>query len=344
MTEAIIGTNVMQKFPSIEQFRHVVRAVRDEAYLLESPYPTLKFTGSVKLHGTNAGISLFEDKIVYQSRNRILAPGDDNAGFVAHMSQHEGATRTMLESIVSKIAGSKDYRITVFGEWCGEGIQKGVALNQLPKMFVIFAIRYGEAWIKSSYAETNESARIFNINDFPTYEVEIDFNRPENAQNEMVKITEGVEAECPVGNSFGVKGIGEGVVWKVKRETGDAEDSSKYWFKVKGEKHSVSNVSTLAPVDVERMNCREDLLSSIITENRLDQGMHHFLNEDKLTLEMKNIGVFLRWVYTDAVKEESDTMVASGFAPKELGKPISDIAKRYFLRSMTIMDEMREAA
>ena len=33
-----------------------------------------------------------------------------------------------------------DY-VTVFGEWCGKGIQKGVAINQLEKMFIIFELK-----------------------------------------------------------------------------------------------------------------------------------------------------------------------------------------------------------
>ncbi len=46
----------MKKFPSIEQFRHAVRAVRDRASFNGTPVPTLRFRGTVKLHGTNAGI------------------------------------------------------------------------------------------------------------------------------------------------------------------------------------------------------------------------------------------------------------------------------------------------
>lgn len=58
----------MKKYPSIEQFRNVIKTVRfnhdfqgkDEngnpIYQHKENYPTLKFQGTVKLHGTNAAI------------------------------------------------------------------------------------------------------------------------------------------------------------------------------------------------------------------------------------------------------------------------------------------------
>ena len=58
----------MIKFPSIEQFRNVIRHVKSKAqfvgkdengdpvYDQSIPLPTLQFCGTVKLHGTNAGI------------------------------------------------------------------------------------------------------------------------------------------------------------------------------------------------------------------------------------------------------------------------------------------------
>jgi hypothetical protein len=146
----------------------------------------------------------------------------------------------------------------------------------------------------------------------------------------MVAITERVEARCPVGWAFGVEGIGEGVVWT----PADGDRESKYWFKVKGEKHSSSKVATLAAVDVEVIRRKDELVQSVVTENRLQQGLDHFLNELKLDLEMRNIGTFLRWVFNDVIKEESDTIAASGFEQKELGKPISDVAKRFFMKAM----------
>ena len=82
------------KYPSIEQFRNVVRAVQNKAryykdengeaaYDMTKPLPTLQFTGSVKLHGTNAGIRFQlndPENFVCQSRERDVAIGDDKCG------------------------------------------------------------------------------------------------------------------------------------------------------------------------------------------------------------------------------------------------------------------------
>lgn len=49
-------------------------------------YPTLKFKGTVKLHGTNAGIVNYGDRLEFQSRERVLSLEEDNAGFMRAMS------------------------------------------------------------------------------------------------------------------------------------------------------------------------------------------------------------------------------------------------------------------
>ena len=71
----------MKKYPSIEQFRNVIRTVKERhdfngkdeygkaIYQHDSNYPTLKFIGTVKLHGTNSAVVKYSDgRIEYQSR------------------------------------------------------------------------------------------------------------------------------------------------------------------------------------------------------------------------------------------------------------------------------------
>lgn len=326
------GKLSMLKFPSINQFRHCVREERYHAEREGLVDLKKKYRGTVKLHGTNAGVVWRPgEPLQFQSRNRILAVGDDNAGFAAYFSKAENAY--WLKLAMAEIAMTNDIEpgtpLAVFGEWCGEGIQSGVAIAELPKMFVIFAAIAGDRWLENLSFSPYEDARVYSINQFPTYEMEIDFAVPGLAQNDMVAITEQVEACCPVGKHFGVEGIGEGVVWTPAENT-----SSKYWFKVKGEKHSSSKVAKLASVDVELVARKDDLVNIVCTENRLKQALDHHLNEAKLTLEMRDIGHFLRWVFNDIEKEESDTIEANGFVMKDLGKPISDKAKRFYMLEM----------
>lgn len=244
------------RFPAIEQFRNVIRHVKthsqyagkdengDAIFDQSLPIPTLKFRGTVKLHGTNAGIvyNVATGEISYQSRERVLSLISDNAGFMLTMMKHEDITHDIAIQAIFEIGIPKQkvYKVAIFGEWCGQGIQRGVAINELPKMFVVFAVKLvfedettqwlpiGEFDIRHKYYN------IFNIDTFSTYEIDIDFNHPELAQNKMIEITEEVERECPVGKAFGVSGVGEGVVWTCV--TPGWNDSGT-WFKVKGDAH-----------------------------------------------------------------------------------------------------------
>jgi hypothetical protein len=60
-------------FPSIEQYRNVCKLVRERAQHDGLPLPRLTLFGSVKLHGTNAGIGFTEDGEMWaQSRSLIV--------------------------------------------------------------------------------------------------------------------------------------------------------------------------------------------------------------------------------------------------------------------------------
>ena len=341
----------MIKFPSIEQFRNVIRHVkthaqyagRDEngdAIIDQSrPIPTLKFRGTVKLHGTNAGIvyDVDTDTFTYQSRERVLELTSDNAGFMLNMMRHENVWRDVAWQAMREIfvPEQKITKVAIFGEWCGSGIQKGVALTELPKMFVVFAVKVvfedeSTKWLPIGEIDLHlPEDKLFNIDTFPTYEIDVDFNHPELAQNKMIEITEEVEKECPVGKYFGVSGIGEGVVWTC---VSDGWNDSGTWFKVKGEKHSVSKVRTLAAVDVEAVANLKAFVDSVVTEARLEQGLDNLVREQLKPFEMTSMGDFLRWVYNDVLKEETDTIVANGIDPKKLGGAIANVARPWFVK------------
>jgi len=310
-------------FPSIGQFRNAVKAERDWATYHNVEPRKRTYVGTVKLHGTNAGISLTPDgELIYRSRTRVITPMDDNSGFASHMVKYED----IIRRIFSQIPGNGEM-LTLFGEWCGAGIQRGVGITNEPKLFAVFAVRIGDNWGDVALVGARPEARIFNILQFGQWKREIDFARPELVQNELGKLTEAVEAECPAAKSFGHSGIGEGIVWMPV----DGDMRSRYWFKVKGEKHSASKVRTLAAVDTEQYRLRDELVSTLVTENRMEQGLALHVSEFGHAVEMKSISHFLRWVFNDIAKEDADTIVASGFEIKDLGKPISDIAKRFYL-------------
>ena len=346
----------MISYPETEQFRSVISQVTRHTRRLEGdvdkPLPSLKFTGTVKLHGTNSALVYQKDREHWcQSRNNILGAGKDNAGF--YQAMNPIAARFFAEFVLPRSQAIREFyeqgrTVVIYGEWCGATIQSNVAICGLPKMFVIFNIRIRDETIAIPQDEdASESEKvddktsfwvqpkewsdvkwpeqsIYNIYDFPTYDITIDFNNPKLSQNELIKITEEVERQCPVGGHFGNKGIGEGVVW-----TEWAETRGGLRFKVKGEEHSVSKVKTLAPVDTEKLANMEEFVEYACTENRMRQGLE-YLREQQLTIEMKNVGTFLKWLGNDIIKEEKDTMQQSNIDPKDVMRGLTNKARRWF--------------
>ena len=321
----------MIKYPSIELYKNIIRKVKerhdfqgkdengDVVYKHLSNYPTMKFVGTVKLHGTNAAIVKHSDgRLEFQSRERVLSLEADNANFMQTMMSVD------LDFLFTSFKFN-DY-CAVYGEWCGGNIQKGVAINGLPKMFVIFGVKVDDKWVElPSYLYSNEN-NIYNILQFPTYEIEIDFNAPELSQNKLIEMTLEVEDECPVGKYFGNVGVGEGIVFT-------AAEDQYYKFKSKGEKHSVSKVSKLNSIDTESLQEIKEFVELAVTENRLNQGLS-VMQENGWTIEPKNTGEFLRWVVTDVLKEEKDTIDNSVLDDKKLKNAIVTKARIWYLNNL----------
>jgi len=332
------------KFPSIEHFRSVIKEVNhrirfrgttedgdpifDES---EGIMPTLTFRGSVKLHGTNASIVRVKNaygniKTQVQSRTNIITPLKDNAGFATFVTTIEV---NKLFDLVKRNGSVSDYNIIkVYGEWCGGNIQKGVALNDLEKMFVIFAIKVDGIWLKDHELRNIKmpEQRVYNILDYPTYEINIDFNNVTEAADIITKYVEDIEKECPVGKAFGKSGTGEGLVFVC---TTEGWGESRFWFKAKGEAHQSSKTKNKVPVDIERVNDINKLVDSFLTESRLNQGID-FLRENHKEISRKSTGEYLRWVYEDVVKEELDTITGNGFEPKDITSILSNKARTWF--------------
>jgi len=326
----------MIRFPSIEQYYKAIKTIQKACQKQEVPVPqSMIFQGTVKLHGTNAGVGYDVEtgSIWAQSRSKVIVPGEkDNCGFAAFVEENKKVFEEMFVSL------PEDGRCCIFGEWCGEKIQKGVAINSLPRMFVIFAVgaitngpdgpEY--RWLsanKCNHLESPEN-RIFNIHSFPKWEVEIDCTRPELAVPELERITHEVETLCPVGAALGVKGVGEGVVWEARDS-----DIGVVRFKTKGEKHRATNRKSSAPVDVEQLASIDAFLEYAVTENRLQQGLEQVFQSNGEEPHPKGMGAFISWVVKDVFKEESDTLESNKLADsrKEVSKQIATKARGWLL-------------
>lgn len=341
------------KFPSIEQFRTVVSNVNrrynfvgldengEAIYDPTLPKPVITFKGTVKIHGTNAAVSFNAPSGMWaQSRENIITPEKDNSGFAFFAHSHEVEFMRLFHDVAAKenIDMHKN-TITIYFEWAGAGIQKNVGISQIKKSAFIIGIKitpHVESeeerktkpayWVDYSNIRDVEN-RIYNILDFKTYEIDIDFNEPNLSINKILGMTLEVEENCPVSKEFGIEGIGEGIVFS-SEFNGDV-----IRFKSKGEKHAgKSKVKILNPVDDERIRTLIDLADKVTPEWRLEQMLtdtFNLLNGGEL--DIKRLGEFIKNVNTDILKEDIYVISESGFEFKDIVKYVSEIVKKYFL-------------
>lgn len=342
----------MIKFPSIEQFRNVVATINrnfnyvgldengEAIYDQSLPKPTITFKGTVKLHGTNAGISYNNEAGVWaQSRENIITSQKDNAGFAFFVESKDTVFRELFDIIATHNNIDCDTNtITIYGEWAGKGIQKGVGIsNLLEKTYFVFGVKitpHTETederkenpayWVDSSYVEY-VNHRIYNIEDFETYSIDIDFNMPQLVQNQLSELTLAIEEQCPVANAFGFEGIGEGIVWTAEFK------GVVHRFKVKGEKHSSSKVKTLAAVDTEKLNSITEFVEYAVTDSRFNQALENVFPNNE-PVDTKKLGDVIRWVVNDIIKEETDTLASNGLEPKDVNKYISTVVRTKFFK------------
>jgi len=338
----------MIKFPSIEQFRTIIATILrqynfvgldengDAIYDTTKPKPTLTFKGTVKLHGTNAAVCWNAVSGMWvQSRENIITPEKDNAGFAFFVESHKEAFAELFKQIDSKIMETFTHTtITIYGEWCGGNIQKGVGITNLEKSFFIFGVKItpnpeeetprASYWVDYNYLRSPEN-KIYNIDDFQTYSMDIDFNMPKLVQNKLSELTIAVEEECPVAKAFGFSGIGEGIVWSTNL------NGNVHRFKVKGEKHSSSKVKTLAAVDTEKLESIQSFVEYAVTESRFKQALENVFPNDE-PIENKKLGDVIRWVVNDVIKEEMDTMTDNKIEPKDVNKYLSSKVRDMFFK------------
>ena len=341
----------MIKYGKTKQFRDVIRdlahtvrfkGVDEQGTPIYSneELPVLSFRGTVKLHGTNAGISHHPGStdVVCMSRNNVVTQG--HFGFPEMILQEKDEVLRLIDSVrMYGNVGEKEI-VSIYGEWVGEGVQKGVAISGIPrKTWFIFAIKITDVegngrWLQNVDQFKIENERIRNIHEFPTVFLEIDLNNPALIQNQLIDITNKVEAECPVAKEYGVSGVGEGVVWETWYK------GMRFNFKVKGEKHSSSKVKKLAPVDPEKAKSVSEFIDYAITVNRVKQAIFEVAQQNDISedeMKRNHTGAVLKWIANDVIEEETEAMKNSMLEWKDVGKQASEKARRIFFE---ILDNM----
>lgn len=294
------------------------------------------YANGILVHNSNASVSLTDSgEFGVQSRNNLLSLTQDNAGFFAWSNEPKRLKFfkdiiTNLKNVLPELKTAK--QINIFGEFAGEGIQKGVALSKLPKSFYAFAIAYIDEndetkWLPIEMVSGIYSAKlgIFNILMFEHEIIEIDFNKPDEYINRLVEKATAIGDECPVGKYFGVeKEVGEGIVLI-------SIDGDRYAFKVKDDRHSVSKVKTLSKVDEVAIANAKEFVDATVTPARLEQGID-YLKEMNLSIDEKSTGVFIKWVVDDVIKEESDIILAKQLDFKKVKSQIGQIARQFYMQ------------
>lgn len=333
----------MNKFPSIEHYRQLNMKVKSKVQynhetdeLDESvELPTLVFMGTVKTDGTHGDI-VFDatHQPQCQSRNNVLTRENPNTGFWNYVNDIPADELASFFVEIEKVCQNEpdfQYPIMISGEWCGEKIQKGVGISELKRFFVFYNICMGpvesRTWVDiTKFQGINlNTQRIFNILDFECYEINIDMNDPASSLPMLEQITNNVGQHCPVARRVAEMDghvlkntIGEGVVWKC---ISPGYNSSKFWFKIKTEKHQVTKGSnTISP---EKVASIMEFLDKTVTDNRLLQGVR-CLKEDGILPDSPNYyGKLQKWVYHDILKEESDVLAASALTAKDISKDMN---------------------
>lgn len=326
--EKLSAEALLQTWPSLELLHNVRRSLE-----ITQQTPKVNYRAKVKLDGTNGGVQIFTDgRVVAQSRNQIITIEDDNVGFAAWVFKNLDYFKQL----------QSEHHITIFGEWCGHGIQKRAAISQIDrKIYAVFAIQYGgvEGHLADLEIVPEQIAQILpphpDIFVLPFYgdPITLDFGDEQQLKakvetlNQMV---EAVEQSDPwVKEIFGIEGIGEGLV--MYPETDGIVNKINYSeliFKAKGEKHQV--VKSKQPVEINPQVAEniEQFVTLFVTENRLQQAVTEACKGE---YDPKNMGAFLQWIAADILKESVPELEASQLTWKDVNKAINNAAKTWFL-------------
>jgi hypothetical protein len=327
----------MFKFNSIEQLHHMVRYARGVARGDIKGHSEIKapvsFRGTVKIHGANAGAVLANDgHILLQSRNRIVTLDDDNHGFAKWMYESDrfDALRKICSHVTASLSAAQS--LVVYGEWCGPGIQNGVAVNKLQhRQWVLFAAKIfqdGEVKHVLNIADFKPeiSVDIHNVTSSKLWDIVIDFNDDIDIGTKAQLIEEWtaeVDKVCPWAVQWGIEGTGEGIVW-TPQTTHNIHDSQLV-FKTKGETHKVvdkrpSNKSPLDPIVLKSVGL---FVEYALTEARLLQAIE-WLKETGKPLEMSSIPHYLKWIGDDIQRECHLELQDSQLSWKQVAKNINN--------------------
>lgn len=313
------------KWPSIGLLHNVI-ATYDHLLANDGlALPTITYRAKVKLHGKCMGVQITSGGVFCQSKTSMLTlPSGDLNGFAA-WANSRGSKKSPGDNLAYFEGLPQD--TTVFGEWCGPGIQKKMAISKAEhKVFAIFAIQrgYGEdakmvyepedirAYLHGTCGSIPDAVHILPWDGEP---LTLNYADKGSLAAKVAKLNErvlAIEKEDPwVKQVFGVSGLGEGLVFYPMGEhsTTDSERLGRTMFKAKGVKHS--KVAERVPVvlDPELVKSVDGFVAYMVTDNRLEQALEETCPEGA---SMRYTLDFLSWLTADVKKEGTVELQKAG--------------------------------
>jgi hypothetical protein len=305
-------TKLFKKWNDLNQFHEVRKNLnypRIWQCLKDNDF-RIAFGLKIKLHGTNACVRIEPDgKVVAQKRSSDASEG--HFGFAGWVADNE----TYFASLANV-----DATRYIYGEWCGPGVQQGVACSMTEdKFFYPFAIdeaivdvdetlRYYDPQDIETMLGTNCPNNIIVVPWFKTLWIDFeDMKQMELAMLSLNKDVEDIGEKDPFINElFGIEGPGEGLVaYPLLGRTPnvyhkDEEYFSWFNFKAKSEHHRVNKTKTAVQFDAEKFASIQAFADFYVTEPRLLQGLAEGVQNERL---MSRTPDFIRWVVSDIYKE-----------------------------------------
>lgn len=333
----IIPWTEIESFNNIRKYTSVFPEVLQDN-------PSVTYRAKVKLHGNNAGIQVHLDgRVIPQSRTIELSSKNDLDGFAKWV---EPLSDRFLNS------GCKGY--ILYGEWCGPGIQSGVAINNISsKVFALFAARPLDPEDDRLIVEPEELEKMISRTDdgsplqmwgvivLPWHKdpIIVDWSADDatvGVQAALInELVMAVEQNDPwVESMFGVKGTGEGIVLYPVSRPG-YKNYCNFVFKAKGEAHRVIKTKVAAQVNAEIAKSIDQFVDLVLPDARLNQGAYSVMEGDLRlgppSFNTRFLGKFLAWIATDVQKEHIDELQASGLEWKQVQKFVTEKARAWYL-------------
>jgi hypothetical protein len=174
---------------------------------------------------------------------------------------------------------------------------------------------------------------IYNISRGGFYHEVLDINDTEKCKEKLLTHTLAVEQECPFAKSFGVAGLGEGIVWKAEYPL---SQDSRFWLKTKGPEHRHTYTDKLKKAEMKKGGNEraKSFAEAAVTEMRLEQAWDYLdemgIKKDKSATQQLN-----QWLVNDVDVEEKKVIAEMCIDKVALKKAIGIIGRNWYFKKLS---------